>query len=460
MGKRHPLFFTGAFVTFCLAACGDEPPPAPLEGCEAAVEMADPATVEGSTKRGEHLTEGSCITGKGPEVRYRILPTTTGMLDLTLTSDADLGMYVRTTCEEAQSEIGCADLVKAGEPEKLSVPVEEGAAVWVVIDGYDSSSAGAFTLAAASRPITCGDSRVEGGEECDPPDAGKTCTADCKKVPEACGDGVDNDVDGFTDCEDAADCGGDAACPLAMACGAATSAGATQNGSTSSGSTDFAGSCTGGSLSPEALFSYVPPSDGALLVTLQSATNQGVYVRESCEDPASELGCLDDQPGGAEEVLVVPVDAGTSLTIFVDGSKPAEAGAFTLQTALEPSTEVEPNDTSANASAYGAATFVGTLSPAGDQDYVKIDVPAAGATLRATIEDFGNGDCANFKLDTVVEVYGPDGATSLGLNDDSGNFCSLAEAKALSAGTHYVRIAASANAKTPVFAYRLTLQIQ
>lgn len=454
----------GFAVALGAVACGgtDEPPPAGPKGCEAAIAAEDGATVEGDTRKSEHLTEGSCITGKAPEVRYRVVPTQTGMLDLSLESSADLGVYVRTTCEDAASEIGCADLGKEGEPEALSVPVTEGEPVWIVIDGYDATDAGSFKLGIASRPIACGDSKIEGEEACDPPDGGKTCTADCKLVPEACGDGVDNDQDGLTDCEDSADCGADAAaCPLATTCGGAgTLKPNGGSGDTSSGTGEFAGSCTGGMLSPEALFSYSPASAGALKVTLQAASNLGVYVRTSCADAASELGCLDDAAGGTAETLVVPVEAGAGLTIFVDAANPADAGAFTITAALEPATEVEPNNASAQASAYGNATFVGAISPAGDEDWVKLDVPSPNATLTATVADFGNGDCANFKLDSVLEVFGPDGKTSLAMNDDSGNFCSVAEAKGLAAGAYYVRVAASQNAKFPVFAYRLTLQVQ
>jgi hypothetical protein len=461
MVKARSIAGASFFVLFGFAACGgDEPAPVPPKGCEAAVDMADSATVEGSTKSSEHLTAGSCITGKAPEVRYRVVPTQTGMLDLTLVSAVDLGLYVRTACEDAMSEIGCADLVKEGADEKLSVPVTEGTPVWVVVDGYDSSSAGAFTLSAKSRPITCGDDRVEGTEECDPPDAGKTCTTECKRVPEVCGDGIDNDGDQLTDCEDTGDCGADGSCPLATACGAAMPAGPSQNGSPAAVIGVFAGSCTGGELAAEALFTYDPQAAGALIITLQSATNQGVYVRKTCADPASEVGCLDDAPGGTNEVLVVPVEASAPVTIFVDGSEPAASGPFTLQTAFEASTEMEPNGTSATASSAGAGVFVGAVSPAGDEDYVKIDVPAPGGTLSAQIQDFGNGDCENFKVDTAVEIFGSDGTTSLASNDDTGNFCSLAEATMLAPGVYFVRVAASANAKNPVFAYRLALQVQ
>jgi len=461
MLRIKSVFLSGIAIVVGMAACGDTDPtpePAP-KGCDAAVDVAEPATVQGDTRNGENLDEGTCIFGKGLEVRYRVVPKQTGMLDLKLTSEVDLGMYVRTTCADAASEIGCSDLVKAGEQETLSVPVTAEQPVWVVVEGYDDANAGTFSLEVASRPIACGDGKVEGTEGCDPPDEGKTCTATCETVPESCGDGIDNDVDGLTDCEDAEDCGKDAACPLSAACGGATAAMATQSGSTPNGDGLFAGSCTGGALAPEALYTFSPPSDGALTVTLSSTKNQGVYVRTACTDPVSELGCLDDAPAGMDETLVVPVQASGAVTIFVDASMPAESGAFSLDTAFTASDEVEPNQTSATAS-MAAGSFVGTIYPEGDVDFVKFDVPAGGATLVAEVQDLGNGDCKNFKIDSVVEIFGPDGTTSLASNDDAANFCSHAEAAMVEAGTYYIKVSAADDAMRKIFAYRLALSAQ
>jgi hypothetical protein len=458
MIEIRPLVLAGfVVVAQGAAACGPSTPEPEPQGCEAVLPADDPAKIEGTTQGAVNVDEGSCITGKAPETRYQVVPKQTGMLDLKLDSKVDLGMYVRSTCEDTKTELGCADSSVKGEAELLSVPVTSGKAVWVVVDGFDETTAGPFTLSVASRAIVCGDNRVEGQEECDPPDAGKTCTADCKRVPETCGDGIDNDVDQLIDCEDT-DCAADAGCPIAAACTAATPGQATQNGDSSTGAGLFAGTCTGGSLTPEAVFSYVAPSTGVLLATLQSATNQGLYARATCADPVSEVACLDDNPAGAAEMLVVPVKGGASLTLFVDAADPADAGPFTLDLAHEPSTEVEPNDTTGKATPYQMA-FVGAISPAGDVDYIAIDVPAQGATLTATIDDLGNGDCANFKIDSILEILGPDGKTSLAENDDAGDFCSLAEATELAAGMHFVRVSAAPKAPNPVFAYRLDLKV-
>ncbi len=452
-------------VGAALAACGDDDSSggggtggtAPT-GCAAAIEVTDPGTVSGDTRGQVAFAEASCIVGDAPEAYFTVTPTVTGMLDLTLESDADLGMYVRSTCDDADSERGCADMGQAGEVETLSVPVTAGEPVFVIVDGFDDADAGPFTLSVQSRAIECGDGKVEGAEQCDPPD-GTTCAADCQIIPEICDDGADNDLDGFTDCEDASDCGGDAAaCPLSAACGAAAAATGSDAGDASTGAGDFAGSCTGGSLSHEALYTYAPPSAGALLVTLQSATNQGVYVRGECADPATELGCLDDQPGGADEALVVPVPGGGAVTIFVDAATPADSGPFTLLTSFEPSTEAEPNDTPASGTVF-ADPYVGTVDPAGDVDHIKVAVPGPSSTLTVDLDDLGNGDCANFKLDSIIDILGENGATVLGTNDDAGDFCSRVEVTGLVAGVYFVRVGAAEMAVDPTFAYRLTVQI-
>jgi hypothetical protein len=449
-------------VILALGACGDDgegtPKPTAMS-CDTAASVADPGTAAGDTRSHTHQTEGTCITGEAPEAYYIITPARTGMLDLTLESVADLGLYVRSACADAGTEIGCADTGTGGEVETLSVPVTEGQPVWVIVDGYAVEDAGAFTLSAESRAITCGDGRVEGDETCDPPDS-VTCTPECQGIPEICNDGADNDGDLLTDCEDADDCITDtAACPIAGVCGAAPAALPSDAGDTSTGGTYFAGSCTGDQLAPEELRSFLPPEAGVLLVTLDSATNQGVYVRSDCDDPTSELGCLDDAPGGAAEMLVVPVEGGgLPVSIFVDGAEPGQAGPFTLLTEHRPAEEVEPNGGPGTASDF-ADPYVAAIYPAGEEDYIRVQINGQGTTLVATVTDFGNGDCANFKLDSVLEIYAADGTTSLAFNDDAGDFCSRAEATGLAAGDYFVRVAASRVATRPIFAYLLTVEI-
>lgn len=456
---------TGTLLALGFAACGDDDDGTGTtgggaqgpSGCEGAIAADDPSTVTGDTRGRQHTAEGSCLIGAGPEVIYQVTPALTGMLDLTLESAEDLGLYARSACDDAAAELGCADLEVQGGTENLRVPVTAGQPVWVFVDGYNPDQAGSFTLSIASRAITCGDGQVEGSEECDPPDM-VTCTAECTRIPEICDDGQDNDVDQLVDCEDAADCGSNAACPLAMVCGAAAPVNQQSTAGDTSGAQGlFAGSCTGGALSPEALLAYTPQQTGALLLTLQSATDQGLYVRTDCADAATELGCLDDVAGGVDETLVVPVEQGTTVTVFVDAADPAQAGPFTVFNAIEPSTEVEPNETTANASATSQQGNVGAINPPGDVDVYEVTLMGQDTSITAEIQDFGNADCANFKVDSFVELLGPDGTTSVATNDDTGNFCSRVEATGLAAGTYFIRVLASENAMDPTFAYRLAV---
>jgi hypothetical protein len=70
----------------------------------------------------------------------------------------------------------------------------------------------------------------------------------------------------------------------------------------------------------------------------------------------------------------------------------------------------------------------------GDQDWVQFQAPAAGMTF--TIQTSALGD----NVDTVLEVYGPGGATLLGSDDDYGpGAASLIQFTATVAGTYYAR---------------------
>ena len=114
--------------------------------------------------------------------------------------------------------------------------------------------------------------------------------------------------------------------------------------------------------------------------------------------------------------------------------------------------EVEPNDTSSTALRLSAAggDVDGSIDPAGDVDFYAIDVPASGNVYAETSD--GSGGCG---LDTTLRLYGPDGTTQLGSDDDDGPGVGLgtcseidpirdAWAANLSAGTHFVAVEAFA----------------
>jgi hypothetical protein len=290
---------------------------------------------------------------------------------------------------------------------------------------------------------------------------------------ELCADGVDNDRDGATDCEDQfqdTTCNADLACQLVYAadCALATAAQASNTGDTSgAGSNNFVGSCQlsfGGGGGQEEIFTFTPGNageTGVLTVVLASATDQGVYVRSACADAATELGCADDNLGGENEVLSIPIaDAGAEVAIFVDAFLSNEQGPFTLTVSFAGPLETEPNDDIANANeVFGA----GSIDPGTDVDFIQLAL-TAGQTLTVETSDFGSGGCADLDIDTEVTLLDVDGTTELANNDDinNNNFCSLATTTVAADGTYFIKVNLSplGDPAAPGFAYELKVTVQ
>lgn len=160
----------GAFdldVSFTSATCGDGVVVAPEEcddgnaasgdGCDATCKIeagsvcasATPiqATNAGNTEGGSNAFEGSCTGTDAFERIYTMTPPADGTLSLRLESESDQGIYVRTACGDATSEVDCADFNEGGVDETLSIPVTGGVPLYIFVDGYDTPvEAGPFEL--------------------------------------------------------------------------------------------------------------------------------------------------------------------------------------------------------------------------------------------------------------------------------------------------------------------------
>jgi hypothetical protein len=282
--------------------------------------------------------------------------------------------------------------------------------------------------------------------------------------PEDCTDAVDNDQDGLTDCEDA-DCASTCQTEIDATCGGATAAMATQNGDTTGGTDVFAGSCTGAAGALEEVYAYSAPGDGLLQIQLTSTTDQGVYVRSTCNDPASEVACTDAVLGGEVENLYLPVDNGDGLSIFVDGYlDPLEAGPYTLDLGLLTLTpEQEDNGTAAMANSHVDGTAFSGAIAMSDNDWIAVTVPGPASTLTAEIVAGGANTCAG-DIDSELQLVDTDMTTELAFNDDIspfGNFCSSLTATDLVAGVYYLRVAASQQfCADCTFDYSLVIDVQ
>ncbi|WP_437561415.1 DUF4215 domain-containing protein [Sorangium sp. So ce542] len=106
----------------------------------------------GSTAAGTSVFEGSCIGWDLPEAIHRFTPPSGGTLTLTLSTEADLGFYVRGSCADSGSEIECADDGGRGDDETLAIDVTGGEPLFVVVDTYMPIGGGPYTLTVAFTP--------------------------------------------------------------------------------------------------------------------------------------------------------------------------------------------------------------------------------------------------------------------------------------------------------------------
>jgi len=289
-------------------------------------------------------------------------------------------------------------------------------------------------------------------------------------APEVCDDGADGDGDGLSDCEDAEDCATACAAAYADACQAAVAAQASNAGDTANGSSLFAGSCTGGSGAKEQIYSYAPSAADALIhIWLDSATDQGFYLRSLCADPSPgvELACQEGAPEAHTEHLVYQASSPDPFYVLVDGTASHAdqdpAGPFMLGVReVTAHAEVEPNDTRQQANAAAPATLVTAAIGAGDTDWYSVAVPA-NATLWVAVLGSGSDTCLYGTIDSELAIVAPDGTTELAHDDDNGtyDYCSSASVPDLAAGTYFVRVWAAAKAaQGTTFSYGLVIEAQ
>ncbi len=114
-------------------------------------------------------------------------------------------------------------------------------------------------------------------------------------------------------------------------------------------------------------------------------------------------------------------------------------------------TEVEPNNTVAEATELQVGDEVIANLTAGEQDWYRLTVPTAG---RIDLLAFGNTTATGTtQTDTSMELYDSTGTNVLGWNDDmggSGNFCGGLHYN-LAAGTYYVKVTGSGSTDAGVY---------
>jgi cysteine-rich repeat protein len=291
----------------------------------------------------------------------------------------------------------------------------------------------------------CGDGNIcQAGSDC----ASGICTGGTCQVP-ACDDGVKNGGEGDVDCggtcptqcADGSTCGAPGDCVSGVCTGGLCAAPACDDGIHNGNETDV--DCGGGGPCGPC-----PTGDacGAGSDCMSGVCSGGMCGAPVCGDGilATSEQCDD--------------------TNLVDGD------CCSATCTLETDCEVEPNGTPAESLAsvvFPAEGIIkGRILPAGDVDFLAIDIPVTIDLKIETFEGWSGSTCP--AIDTFIELRAPDGTTILASDDDDNpqGSCSLidpaialdAGARSLVPGTYYIRVN-EYQSNDPIPAYHVKLTI-
>ena len=211
----------------------------------------------GSTVGKPNGLEPSCAVDSGAEQVISFVPPSSGKYAVSLGrwgSHANFSLSVRTECEAASSELACVDwpnVFGAYGTERLFLDLVEGQTYFLVVDTRQSSPEALFMINVA-------------------PLLPETTLAEV----DACNDGVDNDQNGATDCNDAACASGPDCAPGLLPFGA-----------------------------PCALASECEAADGVPVCAASFLSGAPGYCSKFCDPDAQDCGpgnlCVEVAPGEA-----------------------------------------------------------------------------------------------------------------------------------------------------------------
>jgi hypothetical protein len=164
--------------------------PSCSDSCFSPSPLAMPIALTGDTTGRPSVQSGSCNGGtSGPEAVYQVIAPMDGTVraEVSIFFTSDLSLSVRTDCDDAATEIACSNTKHPGDvlPEVVLWDATAGTTYFIVIDGISPADVGVFSFF-VFMPV---------------PEAGPTCT-----------NGLDDDEDGFLDCDDHFNCKGTVAC--------------------------------------------------------------------------------------------------------------------------------------------------------------------------------------------------------------------------------------------------------
>ncbi len=149
-------------------------------------------SLAGDTSKATASSTGSsgCFYWEAKNLVYAIQADVAGSLHTDLLATYPFSnMHIRTECSSNTYQTFCDQKQAALAPIRADVPVAAGQWVYVFVDGGKKGTVeygGPFTLDLTLTPASCGNDRLDGGEECDDGNTttGDGCDASCKlEVP-------------------------------------------------------------------------------------------------------------------------------------------------------------------------------------------------------------------------------------------------------------------------------------
>jgi hypothetical protein len=297
-------------------ACGQDPSCAvigPNGTCAAPFGFDRTGAFTGDSADAANEHEGSCQANDGVDEvwSFGVLRPTTVCID-TIGSSYDTILYVRSNDCAAGEQVVCNDDgAGLNLRSQVELQAEPDINYFVFVDAY-TTNRGAYTVNIRLGP--CG----------------------VQPVPEVCGDQIDNDQDGFTDCEQPV-------CALLPECRVGgglcedpylITATGTFTGNSAASVSQHSSSC-GGSGREDVWAVSVSAATPICLDTFGSAFDTILYARQGDCAQGQQVACNDDSQGTTSQ-MEFQAEANTTYFIFVDAFGSNLGGAYNLNVSLGP----------------------------------------------------------------------------------------------------------------------------
>ncbi|WP_437689510.1 DUF4215 domain-containing protein [Sorangium sp. So ce176] len=378
---------------------------------------------------------------------------------------------------------GACSLIDPTSPGGASARRLAPGTYYVVVHGVPGELDARYTLR-ASLDASCGDGVTEGAEECD---GGARCAPGCERLP-VCGDGL---VDVPEGCDDGGAAGGDG-CSADCQLEAATAEIEPNDTAAEAGAREVV-------IAGDALIAARIDAGGdrdvfrvrlpvASVVRLEvldgtaAGCEGGIATALRVLDAAGELVATDEGLSDAEyaggiggcSALVLGLPAGDLLVEVAARDGGAAIPIYLLQAKiLAPAgAEEEPNGTLAEANGpVGSDVVIAGARTVDDFDLYAVDLPE-GRSIRAEIVEGGAETCESLEMDSRLSLLDGEGLIIADDDDGGRGDCSLIDgtgsaprhpgARALPAGTYFLRVRASSGAagSAAVFDYRLAVTLR